>query len=177
MLKKRLNVTIVSYNSQADIKKCVESVFKTCPTNIMPTVVVVDNASTDKAIEVAKKAGAITIANKKNLGFSKAVNIGLKAQKSDYYLLLNPDAQVLPGCIEKLIEAIDTDETVGASGPHMQDSQGNNTSEGYYMKTPSLLSVMLFSTSLRKYFIRKPKVYCTMYQECNLIEDRKVDNK
>lgn len=175
MSNQRLNVVVVSYNSEADLPKCISSVIKNCPSYIVPTVVVVDNNSADSSIEVANKAGAKVIASKTNAGFSRAVNVGLKAKAADYYLLLNPDAQVLPGCIEKLIAKVDSDDKIAAAGPHMQDSKGTNTSQGYYMKTPSFLSVLLFSTGLRKYFIQKPKVYCSIYQECNLSNDRQVE--
>ena len=59
--------------------------------------VVVDNASSDRTVDMVRACGgAKLIANKKNLGFAYAVNQGVReAAGSDFILVLNPDTELL----------------------------------------------------------------------------------
>lgn len=57
------------------------------------------------------------IYNEENLGFAKANNQAMKISKGRYVLLLNSDTIVKEDCIEKCIEYMDMNKTVGALGP------------------------------------------------------------
>lgn len=57
------------------------------------------------------------IRNKKNLGFVKAINQGIKEAKSKYVLLLNNDTEIGIGLGEKLIKVLERDPKIGAVGP------------------------------------------------------------
>ncbi len=68
-------------------------------------IIVIDNASTDNSCKVIKNFAEIKlIKNEKNLGFSKANNIGAKAAIGDFLFFLNPDTQVKGETIQKLLE-------------------------------------------------------------------------
>ena len=51
-----LSVIILNYNSADYLKKCLESISKSDIGNYQYEVIVVDNCSTDKSIDLAKKA-------------------------------------------------------------------------------------------------------------------------
>src|SRR5579885_1169509 len=53
---------------------------------------VIDNASQDQTLQ---QAGARRIANSQNRGFAAAVNQGVRASDSEFFLLLNPDVALL----------------------------------------------------------------------------------
>lgn len=77
--------------------------------SIRPDVFVVDNGSTDGTQTYIHEhyPEVIFQQSKKNLGFGKANNIGLKYALDndfDYVYLLNQDAWVMPDTFEKLIE-------------------------------------------------------------------------
>lgn len=89
-----ISIVIVSCNIKKLIGDCIESIIKSggeCE------IVVVDNASTDGAPELIQKKYKFVklIKNKKNLGYTKANNIGAKAASGKYLLLLNPDTVIL----------------------------------------------------------------------------------
>jgi len=98
-------VVIVTYNGARWLKKCIGTLrHSTAP--IIP--VVVDNCSDDNTLALLKEdyPEAIVIANKTNLGFGKANNIGIEyamAQGADYVFLLNQDACIYADTIETLV--------------------------------------------------------------------------
>ena len=68
-------------------------------------VIVVDNASTDGAPEIARKAGCRVIALTANTGFAHAVNTGWQAANTRWVALLNSDVELDPGWVEHLLNA------------------------------------------------------------------------
>jgi GT2 family glycosyltransferase len=56
------------------------------------------------------------IKNKKNVGFSKAVNQGIKQTKNEIIFLINPDCYLENNSIIKSIQLICEDNTIGAIG-------------------------------------------------------------
>lgn len=90
---------IVTYHSACVIERCLESL------RGIPAVVI-DNASSDGTAEIAERFGATVLRNATNRGFSAAVNRGVRACKSPYLLLLNPDA-ALATAWEPLLSAAD----------------------------------------------------------------------
>jgi len=78
--------------------------------------IVVDNASTDEtAAMLAQVDGATVIGNADNAGFTVAANIGAARARGDFLLLLNNDAELLPGAIGRLL-ATARGATVGVVG-------------------------------------------------------------
>ena len=70
-------------------------------------ILVVDNGSTDGSVEWLKEHEIPSIFLEKNTGFSGAVNVGIKASKTPYVILLNNDTE--PDChyIGEMIKAIE----------------------------------------------------------------------
>ena len=67
-------------------------------------VVVVDNASTDGSARLARELlpAATVIETGANLGFAGGCNAGVKASRAPLVMLLNPDCEVQPGCLDAL---------------------------------------------------------------------------
>ena len=73
-------------------------------------VIIVDNGSTDKSKEYIKRSEfnfpVTLIENSENLGFSPAVNQGIRKAKYEYIFSLNNDTQVKKGSIKALLDLI-----------------------------------------------------------------------
>lgn len=113
-----LSIITVSYNTKEFIRKLLSSIEENISKEISYEVVVVDNASSDSSVLMIEKEfpKVKLIANKDNLGFSKANNIGIKkASKSRYVLFLNPDTLLEKGTIEYMIKFMDEHSNAGAS--------------------------------------------------------------
>lgn len=93
---------IVTFNSEAVIGSCIDSLAKMAP-NVSP--IVVDNASSDRTVELVRERTHVrVIANRENRGFAAAVNQGISACEADFLLLLNPDANLLTA-VDALVDA------------------------------------------------------------------------
>jgi GT2 family glycosyltransferase len=69
-------------------------------------VVVVDNASTDNAAEVALEAGCRVIGMGANAGFARAVNRGWQAANSPWIAILNSDVELDSRWLERLLASV-----------------------------------------------------------------------
>ena len=66
-------------------------------------MIVVDNASTDDAVEVARRHGCRVIRAGENLGFARAVNIGWRAATTEWVAILNSDVELDTCWLERLL--------------------------------------------------------------------------
>ncbi len=120
-----LSIVIVSYNTKDFLIKCIQSIEETAK-DFAYEIIVVDNASADGTPELVKEKfkNVILIANKENLGFSKANNIGIRKTNGRYVLFLNADTIVYPITLKTMIDFMDKNEDAGASTCKLQMPNG-----------------------------------------------------
>lgn len=120
-----LSIIIVNYNVKEFLQNLIHSIYK-ATTNISSEIIIVDNASDDGSEEfVREKFPDIKLfVNEKNLGFSKANNIGLKAAKGEYLLLLNPDTLVSENTFDELIKFFKSTTEAGLAGCKILNPDG-----------------------------------------------------
>jgi hypothetical protein len=152
-----VGAVVVSWNVRELLGACLASLrAATVPTR----VVVVDNASHDGSAEMVRSAfpEAHLVASDRNLGFTRGNNVGLAAlgilpsagaprgQPPPYVLLLNPDAELMPGALEALLDYLGARPGVGAVGPLLLNPDGSVQSSRRRFPTP--LTGLLESTPL-----------------------------
>ncbi len=80
-------------------------------------LVIVDNASGERVQALLDRIdGATIFRNNANTGFVNAVNQAAAVSRGKYLLLLNNDALLLPGALEKLIRCLENNPEAGAAG-------------------------------------------------------------
>jgi len=145
----QLSVIIVNYNVKYFLEQCLRSVVnasKNCDVEIF----VVDNNSIDDSVELVKTKfpEVKLIANKNNLGFSKANNQAIKLANGKYVLLLNPDTVVAEDTFEKVIAFMDEHPIAGGLGVKMLDGKGNFLPESKRgLPTPLVAFYKIFGLS------------------------------
>ncbi|MDD4939493.1 MAG: glycosyltransferase family 2 protein [Candidatus Omnitrophica bacterium] len=98
-----ISVIIVTFNSGAFIKKCLDSVFHQDYPDLAVTVI--DNGSSDGTAALVKKdySKAALIENKENLGACRARNQGIAFMQSRWVLTLDCDVTLKEGFLKNIM--------------------------------------------------------------------------
>jgi len=142
----------VNYNSTNKLNKLLKSVQKYLYP-LINEIIIIDNNSTDiKDLIISKKLKAKTtcIINKKNIGFSKAVNYGLKASKNKYILLVNPDSCFFDNSIINAINLLKNNPKIGVVGGKIYGLDKKTRFSA--TNKPSFLTTIFEFTVLKKIF-------------------------
>ena len=145
----KLSVIIVNYNVAHFLEQALNSVFKALK-NVDGEVFVVDNNSVDSSVAMvqAKFPQVHLIANKENVGFSKANNQAIRLSQGEYVLLLNPDTVVEEDTFEKCIRFMDETPDAGGLGVKMVNGKGEFLPESKRgIPLPSVAFYKLFGLS------------------------------
>lgn len=118
-----LSVVVVTWNSDKEISKCIESVSVSAK-GINYEIIIVDNNSSDKTSDIVtglieKYSKIRFIQNTENKGYTEACNQGMEIAAGENIFLLNPDTILLGSCIELLIKKLSEDMKTGAVAPQL----------------------------------------------------------
>ncbi|MDD5043302.1 MAG: glycosyltransferase family 2 protein [Patescibacteria group bacterium] len=146
-----LSIIIVSWNVKNLLQKCLESIYRETK-NISFEIFVIDNASTDGSAEMVRNnfPQVKLIVNKKNEGFAKGNNQGIKESHGDFILILNPDTEILDGAIEKTLDFIKSKKDAGIVG--CQILNADKTIQPSVRRFPSFWPIFLIFLKLPKLF-------------------------
>jgi GT2 family glycosyltransferase len=92
-------------------------------------IVVVDDASTDAAPDIARRSGCRVLEMGSNAGFARAVNAGWRAARTEWVAILNSDVELDPAWLERLLEAAGG---VGFATGTIVDAVTRNIVDGTY---------------------------------------------
>ena len=123
---KDLGICIITLNTKEKVLACLASLFEKTQ-GLDLDVVVVDNNSQDGTVEAirARFPSVRLIVNDSNLGYSKAVNQGLKAMQTRYYALLNPDTLVVNEAFHRLLQFMEEHPDAGICAPRVLNRDGS----------------------------------------------------
>lgn len=110
----KVSVVTPNYNGERFLKTFFESLND--DSECIGEVIIVDNGSTDGSKEYIKGNSfnfpVILIENTENLGFSPAVNQGIRKAQNEYIFSLNNDTEIRKGSIRALVELISSDDKI-----------------------------------------------------------------
>jgi N-acetylglucosaminyl-diphospho-decaprenol L-rhamnosyltransferase len=120
-----LSIIIVSWNTSADLLRCLASIYAHPPSAPFE-VLVVDNASSDNTVKcVSDQFPHVTLLMcDQNLGFGRANNRAAEVARGRYWLLLNPDTIVHPTALDRLLFHLAAHHRAGAVGPRLLNPDG-----------------------------------------------------
>jgi len=111
-----VSIVLLVYNGEKYIQECAFAVKAQIYSHI--EVVVVDNASTDRGMQILKSTypNWIYIQHKDNLGFAAGMNSGLEIARGDYVVPLNQDVYLDCNFIDKCVNIMEALPGAGALG-------------------------------------------------------------
>lgn len=114
-------VVIPSWNSAELLPRCLRSLDAQ---EIELETVVVDNGSVDGTVQLLEREGVPHLSLPENLGFARAMNLGVARLRAKFVLALNADTVVEPGAVRALLEALKADPTLGGVQPRILQLEG-----------------------------------------------------
>jgi GT2 family glycosyltransferase len=130
----KVSVIVVNWNGREFLDRCLAAL--TAQTVKPHEIVVVDNASSDESVEIARRFPSVRlILLDQNTGFARGNNIAIEAAsaESEWIALINPDAFSEPLWLETLLEAAKSNpkfdvfgsRLVNAADPTLLDGAGD----------------------------------------------------
>lgn len=113
-------VVVVAYRADDHLRRCLEGLGRSTE------VLVVDNDAADSTAQVCAAFGVAYVSTPHNMGFARAVNLGLAQAGGRDVLLLNPDARITPDAIAALQTFLrDPEHHRAAVGPELVSPDGH----------------------------------------------------
>jgi GT2 family glycosyltransferase len=114
----RVAAVVVTYDALPWIEQCLDSLAGV-------ETVVVDNGSSDGTVAlVRERYPDVRLVESENRGLGAGWNIGLRETTSAYALLLNADAWLAPGALDRLVTFADTRPRAAVVGPRLLNPDG-----------------------------------------------------
>jgi GT2 family glycosyltransferase len=122
----RVAVVIPGWNSLGLLPRCLGSL---AGQGVETELLVVDNGSSDGSIAYLEGEGVPHLSLPRNIGFAAAVNLGVRRTSSPAVLVLNADTVPEPGCLGRLLDALDADASLGGVQPRILQLEGRIPSD------------------------------------------------
>lgn len=138
-----VRVGIVSWNTAELLDACLAAL-PAALGELDAQVVVVDNASTDASVAVARShAGVEVVANDANRGYAAAMNQALAAgDPADVLIALNPDTVAPPGSLAALVARLRSSPRLGLVVPRLVHADGSLQHSCYRFPTVTVALVV-----------------------------------
>jgi len=107
----KLSIVIPAFNEEMTIEAVIKEIPQEFPSIDKKEIIVIDDGSTDRTVEIAQKCGATVFSFKKNQGLAKAISLGFSKcieNNSDIMIILDADNQYdskeIPLILKPIIE-------------------------------------------------------------------------
>jgi GT2 family glycosyltransferase len=135
-----ISILIVSWNTLALTKTCLESIPGSVGLETVVETIVVDNGSTDGSVEALRSAAGIELVeNGSNVGYAAAVNQAFGRSHGRLILLLNSDIDLPQGSLDVLLRFLEERPDVAGVGPMYMNPDGTFQQHHYRLPTLSML--------------------------------------
>lgn len=119
-IQPKVAAVVLNYKAVEDSKNCVRSLKQCGYPNL--EIILVDNASQDGSVEELARTfpDLPLIVQSTNLGYAGGNNAGIRhalGMNADYILISNDDVEVEKGFLERMVEIMEADSSVGIVSP------------------------------------------------------------
>lgn len=110
------SVIIPAKNESRNIARCIRSVFNSAKDRSSVEVIVIDNGSSDRTVEIAKKEGTRVFV-RKDVNISALRNFGVGKASYNIIGFIDADCEALPGWLENARKSL-SDNSIGIVGDY-----------------------------------------------------------
>jgi len=176
---KKISIIICNYNNQKYITKCLRSIYKQNINKKLFDVIFVDDGSTDKSVNYAKKFKKYKnfhlIKNRKNLGLIKSCNIAIKKCKTKYLVRVDSDDYISKNFLKYFFREMNLDYDFIYSNYIVEK---NNKKFKKKLKKFDILKLISCSVVMKTNLVKKIGGYRNIFwEECDLYVRYLKDNR
>jgi len=123
-----VSIIIPAHNEEKSIGGCLTSLLQLDYPKEKLDIVVIDDGSTDRTKDEAKKfeSSGVRVYTQKNAGKGAALNHGIKLAKGEFIITMDADSYVMPKTLKQLLAFFKEDEEVAAVTPAIKIKPSNN---------------------------------------------------
>jgi len=144
--KKKVSIIIPHYNQ----KECLEVLLPSIANQTFTDyeVIIIDDCSPDKSVAEYIKSfikdykNMRLVENAENMRFIKTVNKGIKLAEGDYICLLNSDTEVKSNFVQRNVEIMDADPSIGGLTCILVDKDVKNWFSGGRFKNGFIMNLV-----------------------------------
>lgn len=120
-----LSASIVTYNSEKDIRTVLNSIYES-ECDFSPDVYVVDNCSSDNTVNVVESEYPCCnlIRSKTNSGYGSGHNQAIRLVESEFHIIINPDIKFEPSLLQGAVDYMRSHGDVALMIPAVLDFEG-----------------------------------------------------
>ena len=113
-----VTIIVITYNQAELVYGCLAAIAESLgASDLGVELVILDNGSCVETLQVLERLrGATVIRSPTNLHFLRGVNRAAREARGRHILLLNSDAQLLPGTLEAAVHTLESADDIGAVG-------------------------------------------------------------
>jgi len=113
-----VSIVIPAYNEESNIARCLDSILASNYPKEKLEILVIDDGSKDKTLEIAKKyeaKGNIKTFHKKNSGKANSLNYGIKRASGEILATLDADSYIMPQTIAQMLPHFNEEAVVAVT--------------------------------------------------------------
>lgn len=155
-----VSIIIVNWNGGEFLRRSIQHV-RDNPPSTAYEIIVVDNCSTDDSLAWLRSEQAALgqdvlrlIENQDNAGFPRANNQAIAVSRAPLVFLLNPDAEVYPGAIDRLMRLIESNPRIGACSPRLLNTDGT-LQRNVWVSPPTPWTILMSGSPLARLLPRR----------------------
>jgi len=170
----KLSIIVTNYKNSQLLKECLDSIKKYC--RVENYEIIVSDSATEEDMKLMMRENfpeVIFFPFRKNTGFAKLVNKGLKTAKGEYLLVMNGDIIMLENSISKLLDYICHHPETGIVGPQLLNFNGTSQSSCFRFYKP--MTIVYRRTFLGKMKFAQNHLAKFLMKDADLKSIKEVD--
>ncbi len=165
---------IVNWNTRDLLDRCLASIYASAG-DFSIQVLVCDNDSSDESSQMVHTSYPLVelVQHDLNRGFAGGHKPLFELSRGRYHVLVNSDVCLIPGCLERLAQRLETDPKIGVLGCCILDEQ--KQVQPSCRRFPSLSYQLVEASGLNRVFPRHPWFRGYKMGDFDGLSSRKVD--
>ena len=145
-----ISYCVVNTNGGDLLARCLDAIERTHPPGEEREILVLDNASDDGSAAHARREGVRLIELERRTGKAENDSTLMKESRGEFCLLLNEDAELLPGAAAALLAALRADDRAAVAGAQLLSPAGEPQPCAW--RFPGVLTALIGAVFLHRRF-------------------------